>query len=155
MKHHRRRRVRRSPASRPRLLERINPHAAGIDCGSAEHYRRGAARSRRHAGAHRFRPSPAISTGSPTGSRPAGDARGDGSHRACTGFPIYEILEARGFEVILVNARHVKNRPGPQERCLRLRVAPRPPHRGTLLRGSFRPADGIVALRGYLRHRRR
>ena len=26
--------------------------------------------------------------------------------------PIYEILEAPGFEVILVNARHLKNVPG-------------------------------------------
>ena len=26
--------------------------------------------------------------------------------------PIYEILEARGFEVYLVNARHIKNVPG-------------------------------------------
>jgi len=26
--------------------------------------------------------------------------------------PIYEILEERGFEVLLVNARHVKNVPG-------------------------------------------
>ena len=26
--------------------------------------------------------------------------------------PIYDILEARGLEVLLVNARHVKNVPG-------------------------------------------
>ncbi len=26
--------------------------------------------------------------------------------------PVFEILEARGFEVLLVNARHVKNVPG-------------------------------------------
>ena len=30
--------------------------------------------------------------------------------------PIYEILEARGLEVLLVNARHVKNVPGQEER---------------------------------------
>ena len=32
------RRHRKQPASGPSLLERIKPSAAGIDCGSAEHY---------------------------------------------------------------------------------------------------------------------
>src|SRR5579864_5860584 len=66
--------------------------------------------------------------------------------------PIFEILEARGFQVILVNARHVKNLPGRKSDvsdCEWLRDL----HILGLLRGSFRPADGIVALRGYLRHR--
>ena len=31
--------------------------------------------------------------------------------------PLFQILEARGFEVCLVNARHVKNVPGPQNGC--------------------------------------
>ncbi len=66
--------------------------------------------------------------------------------------PIFEILEARGFQVILVNARHVKNLPGRKSDvsdCEWLRDL----HILGLLRGSFRPADGIGALRGYLRHR--
>ena len=66
--------------------------------------------------------------------------------------PIFEILDARGFQVILVNARHVKNLPGRKSDvsdCEWLRDL----HILGLLRGSFRPADGIVALRGYLRHR--
>jgi transposase len=66
--------------------------------------------------------------------------------------PIYEILEARGFTVLLVNARHVKNVPGRKSDvsdCEWLRDL----HIVGLLRGSFRPADGIVALRAYLRHR--
>ena len=52
----------------------------------------------------------------------------------------------------LVNARHVKNLPGRKSDvsdCQWLRDL----HILGLLRGSFRPADGIVALRGYLRHR--
>ena len=32
--------------------------------------------------------------------------------------PLYEILEARGFSVLLVNARHVKNVPGRKSECL-------------------------------------
>ena len=35
---HAQRRHRTKPAFRPSLLERITPNAAGIDCGSAEHY---------------------------------------------------------------------------------------------------------------------
>jgi transposase len=66
--------------------------------------------------------------------------------------PIFEILDARGFQVILVNARHVKNLPGRKSDvsdCEWLRDL----HMLGLVRGSFRPADGMVALRGYLRHR--
>lgn len=66
--------------------------------------------------------------------------------------PIYEILEARGVEVHLVNARHVKNVPGRKSDvsdCEWLREL----HSVGLLRGSFRPTDAIVALRAYLRHR--
>ena len=37
MKHQRRRRPS-NPRVSPSVLERINPNAAGIDCGSAEHY---------------------------------------------------------------------------------------------------------------------
>ena len=66
--------------------------------------------------------------------------------------PIFEILEARGFTVVLVNARHVKHVPGRKSDvsdCEWLRDL----HIVGLLRGSFRPADAIVALRAYLRHR--
>jgi len=66
--------------------------------------------------------------------------------------PIYEILEARGFTVLLVNARHLKNVPGRKSDvsdCEWIREL----HSVGLLRGSFRPPDAIVALRAYLRHR--
>ena len=66
--------------------------------------------------------------------------------------PIYDILEARGFEVLLVNARHIKHVPGRKSDvsdCEWLRDL----HSVGLLRGSFRPTDGIVALRTYMRHR--
>ena len=35
--------------------------------------------------------------------------------------PFYYLLEDAGFEVMLVNARHVKNLPGPQDRRRRTR----------------------------------
>ena len=66
--------------------------------------------------------------------------------------PVYEILEARGFQVYVVNARHVKNVPGRKsdiQDCQWLQGL----HSVGLLRGSFRPEGEIVALRAYLRHR--
>jgi len=66
--------------------------------------------------------------------------------------PLYEILEARGFDVVLVNAKHVKNVPGRKSDVLDCEWL-RELHSVGLLRGSFRPVDGIVALRAYLRHR--
>jgi transposase len=66
--------------------------------------------------------------------------------------PLYEILEAHGFEVILVNARHVKNVPGRKTDVLDCQWR-QELHSVGLLRGSFRPAAAIAALRAYLRHR--
>jgi len=66
--------------------------------------------------------------------------------------PVFQILETRGFEVCLVNARHVKNVPGRKSDvldCQWLQYL----HCVGLLRGSFRPPDQVCALRSYLRHR--
>jgi transposase len=66
--------------------------------------------------------------------------------------PLFQILEERGFEVCLVNARHVKNVPGRKTDvldCQWLQYL----HSVGLLRGSFRPAHIVCALRSYLRHR--
>ena len=67
---------------------------------------------------------------------------------------VYEILEARGFEVLLVNARDVKNVPGRKTDVKDAQWIQRL-HQHGLLRGSFRPRQDIVALRAYLRHRER
>ena len=68
--------------------------------------------------------------------------------------PVYEILEQRGFEVLLVNARFVKNVPGRKTDVNDAQWIQRL-HEHGLLRGSFRPTEDIVALRAYLRHRQR
>jgi len=141
------RRQRRSPT----LLERINPNAAGIDCGAAEHY-------------------VAVPTDrDPCPVRSFKTFTSD-LHRlaewlvACgiktvameaTGvywIPVFEILEARGFEVLLVNARHVKNVPGRKSDVSDAEWL-QELHSVGLLRGSFRPAADITALRCYMRHR--
>ena len=68
--------------------------------------------------------------------------------------PVYEILEERGFEVVLVNARDAKNVPGRRTDVLDAQWIQRL-HECGLLRASFRPHETIVALRSYLRHRER
>lgn len=139
------------PRTSPAVLEHINPNAAGIDCGAAEHV---------------------VAVPPDRDPRPVQTFRtftGD-LHRladwliACrithvaleaTGvywIPIFEILDARGLHVSLVNARHVKNVPGRKSDVSDAEWL-RDLHIMGLLRGSFRPADEIVALRAFLRHR--
>ncbi len=133
------------------LLERINPDVAGIDCGSAEHF-------------------VAVPVGRDPDPIQAFQTFTADLHRlaewlaACgvrsvameaTGvywIPLFEILEARGFTVSLTNAHHVKNVAGRKSDvvdCEWLREL----HSVGLLRGSFRPAEAITALRGYVRRR--
>ncbi len=66
--------------------------------------------------------------------------------------PLFQILEAAGIEVCLVNARHCKNLPGRKtdvQDCQWLQYL----HSVGLLRGSFRPVDQVCAVRTILRHR--
>ena len=67
--------------------------------------------------------------------------------------PLFQILEARGFEVALVNARHVKNVPGRPKTdrfdCRWLQKL----HTYGLLAPSFRPPEDMCRLRSLLRHR--
>src|SRR6266566_3916159 len=66
--------------------------------------------------------------------------------------PIYEILEQRGFEVRVVNARDAKHVPGRKTDVSDAAWLQRL-HEFGLLRGSFRPQCAIAALRAYLRER--
>ena len=135
----------------PSLLKRINRNAAGIDCGSETHF---------------------------VAVPPERDSESVRSFKTFTGdlhrladwldackiktvamestgvywIPIFEILEEHGFEVVLVNSRHVKNVPGRKSDVLDCQWI-QELHSVGLLRGSFRPAAEIVSLRAYLRHR--
>src|SRR5215813_12969295 len=152
MKHHRKRE---REANKERvsisLLERIQPDAAGIDCGQNSHF---------------------VAVSPDRDSQPVREFRtftGELYRLAdwlaqcgvktvameSTGvywIPLYEILEQRGFEVVLVNARDVHNVPGRKsdvQDCEWLREL----HSVGLLRASFRPSAAIVPLRAYLRQR--
>lgn len=68
--------------------------------------------------------------------------------------PVYEILEGRGLEVVLVNARFAKNVPGRKTDVNDAQWLQQL-HSFGLLRSSFRPREAIVRLRTYLRQRER
>lgn len=66
--------------------------------------------------------------------------------------PLFQILEKKGFEVKLVNARYIKNVPGRKtdiQDCKWIQQL----HSYGLLSGSFRSDDQICVLRSYIRQR--
>jgi transposase len=129
----------------------INPNAAGIDVGNAQHY---------VAVPPGLDPEPVRTFGCFTADL---HALADWLHRCkiktvameSTGVywvALHEILESRGFEVCLVNARQAKNLPGRKtdvKDCQWLQQL----HAYGLLTRSFRPQSEIITLRRYLRHR--
>jgi transposase len=152
MKHNSTRERKEKPA-RPSvsLLERIQPDAAGIDCGQNSHF---------------------VAVPSDRDPQPVREFRTFTAdlHRLTdwllqcgvktvamesTGvywIPLYEILEQRGLQIVLVNARDVHNVPGRKsdvKDCEWLREL----HSVGLLRASFRPAAAIVPLRSFMRQR--
>jgi transposase len=68
--------------------------------------------------------------------------------------PVFELLDARGFTVCLVNARDAKHVPGRKTDVSDAQWLQRL-HSFGLLRASFRPKGQIVALRSYVRQRER
>lgn len=66
--------------------------------------------------------------------------------------PLFQILEARGLEVVLANARHVKNVPARKtdvQDCQWLQYL----HSVGLLQASFRPPAAVCAIRSLVRQR--
>lgn len=65
---------------------------------------------------------------------------------------VYEVLESRGLDVVLVNARALLNVPGRKTDvldCQWIQML----HSCGLLKGAFRPADEVCALRALIRER--
>ena len=133
------------------LLEQINFHAAGIDVGSREHWV--AVPADRDA-------QPVRCFGTFTSDLHAladwllqcGVKSVAMESTGVYWIPVFQILEGRGLEVLLVNARQVKNVSGRKSDvsdCQWLQQL----HSYGLLAGSFRPAAQVCVLRSYLRHR--
>lgn len=135
----------------PKHLRSMNHHAAGIDIGSRSHF---------------------VAVPEGTDKQPVrefctftGDLERLAEWLAACGvttvamestgvywIPVFEILESHGFEVRLVNARHVKNVPGRKSDVLDCQWLQQL-HTYGLLRGAFRPSEQVCTLRAYVRQR--
>ena len=142
---------RRSQPPRQDMRPWVNPHAAGLDIGSGEIW--ACVPEDRDA-------EPVRSFGPFTPDLLAladwlAGCRIDTVAMESTGvywIPVYESLEARGFNVYLVNAHHLKHVPGRKsdsKDCQWIQSL----HTCGLLSASFRPEAEMCALRAYLRHR--
>ncbi len=132
-------------------LEVVHPHAAGIDVGNSAHYV-AVSPDRDPESVRRFECFTADLYRLADWLR---SCRVKTVAMQSTGvywIPVYEILEERGFEVYLVNARHTKNLPGRksdvQESQWLLKL-----HTYGLLNNSFQPPSEIRVLRTYWRQR--
>src|SRR5690606_22861791 len=134
-----------------KALRACHPDAAGIDIGSNEHWVAVPADRTDH---------PVRSFGTFTSQlQQLADWLADCGIRTVamesTGvywIPLYELLEERGFEVLLVNAAHARNVPGRKSDVLDCQWL-QELHTYGLLRASFRPEAKIAELRTYTRHR--
>ena len=138
MKHNRRRRPPRTPRTSPSVLERIQVDVAGIDCGAAEHFV-SVPPDRDPTPVQSFRTFTADLERLADWLLACGITSVAMEATGVYWIPVYDILEARGLEVLLVNARHVKHVPGRKsdvQDCEWLCEL----HSVGLLRGSFRLA---------------
>jgi transposase len=144
-------RIRRPKASRAVLHPHVNPHAAGLDIGSEEIW----VCVPEDRDAEPVRPFGTFTPDLYALADWLATCRIATVAMESTGvywIPVYEILEARGFQVHLVNARHLKHVPGRKsdvKDCQWIQYL----HTCGLLSGSFRPEAEMCALRAYLRHR--
>ena len=133
------------------LLERIQPDAAGIDCGQNSHFV-AVPPDRDPQPVREFRTFTADLHRLADWLVQCGVKTVAMESTGVYWIPLYEILEQRGFQVVLVNARDVHNVPGRKsdvKDCEWLREL----HSVGLLRASFRPAAAIVPLRSFMRQR--
>lgn len=135
----------------PKHLQHINPYAAGIDVGCRSHFVAVLEGSCK-------KPVREFSSFTDDLHQMADWLLGCGVSTVAmesTGvywIPVFEILESRGLEVRLVNARHVKNVPGRKSDVLDCQWLQRL-HSYGLLEAAFRPTEQVCTLRAYVRQR--
>jgi transposase len=132
-------------------LDIVHPHAAGIDIGNSTHYV--AVRPDRDPDSvRRFECFTADLHRLADWLQHCGVTTVAMQSTGVYWIPLYEILDARGIEVYLANARHTKNLPGRktdvQESQWLLKL-----HTYGLLRNSFHPSAAIRVVRTYWRQR--
>ena len=127
----------------------MRPQVAGIDLGSREHWASGPPREESE------EPNVEVfESTTPDLARLCACLKGQGVESVAMDsthvywIPLYEMLESRGIEVLLVNARHLKSVPGRKTDMLDCQWLQKL-HSCGLLRGSFRPHESITRLRRF------
>ena len=133
------------------VMDQINPNAAGLDMGAAEIYA-AVPEGRDEVSVRQFDTFTADLKALADWLEACGVDTVAMESTSVYWIPIYEILEERGFNLYLVNARHVKNVTGRKTDVLDCQWLQQL-HTYGLLRGSFRPGREICELRTLLRHR--
>ena len=132
-------------------LEVVHPHAAGIDIGNESHYV-AVPSTRDEQPVRRFGCTTAELKAMAAWLKQCGIRTVALQSTGVYWIPVYDILEAAGLEVYLVNARETKNLPGRktdvQESQWLMKL-----HTYGLLRNSFRPSQEIRSMRSYWRQR--
>lgn len=134
----------------PTSLPVIRPAVAGIDIGSEEHWVCGPACDDGEANVRVFRTTTGQLSELVDWLVEQGVKSVAMESTSVYWIPLYDLLEARGVEAVLVNARQLHNVPGRKtdfHDCQWIQLL----HSCGLLRGSFRPGDAIVALRAIQR----
>ena len=136
-----------------RELQVLFPNAAGVDIGSASHY----AAVRADSFAQPVREFDSCTAGLIAMAEWFSECGVDTVAMESTGvywIALYELLEARGFTVHLVNARHVKNVSGRKSDVIDCQWLQQLMSFG-LLAGAFRPDEEVCAVRAVSRQRDR
>jgi transposase len=134
----------------PASLPAIRPMVAGIDVGSQEHWVCGPARDDGQANVRVFRTTTIQLIELVDWLVEQGVQSVAMESTSVYWIPLYELLESRGIEAVLVNARQLHNVPGRKtdfRDCQWIQLL----HSCGLLRGSFRPSESIVVLRALQR----
>lgn len=135
----------------PKNLRKINLNAAGIDIGSDEHYV-AVPEGRDEVNVKSFKTFTSDLHELAAWLSKCGVKTVAMESTGVYWLPLFQILEAKGFEVFLVNAHHVKNVPGRKtdvKDCQWLQEL----HTYGLLSASFQPDSLVRQLRAYMRQR--
>lgn len=135
-----------------RSLKPIRPMVAGVDIGSTEHWVCGPERDDGEREVRVFGATTPELKKMATWLRELGVESIAMESTYVYWIPVYEVLEEAGFDVVLVNARSLKNVPGRKtdmHDCQWIQLL----HSCGLLRGSFRPQGEVCRLRTLQRQR--
>ena len=135
----------------PKHLQHMNLNAAGIDIGSEQHMV-AVPEGRDTVSVREFSTFTADLEALATWLKQCGVTSVAMESTGVYWIPLFELLERHGFEVKLVDARHVKNVSGRKSDVLDCQWIQQL-HTYGLLAGAFRPPDEVCVLRSYLRQR--